>query len=320
MSVAVEGIDSAMLEELVAFARSCERNALVHWPALPHPADDALPSTWQQRLEHGSGVIVRQHGQIAGCLQAVGPIADFRPGAQGVYAPLTSCLVDDNVDVDRVFTTMFAALGELLAFAGTTLAAFTCFPHHIELNASLGQNGFGVRCADAVTAIADLPAVVPDIGFILEEIHWRDAAQIMEVKESLNAHLASSPMFMEHFRFTPESLAARSEQRQSVYIVALDGDRIVGFIESTFLGENYLTRSPHMRNICGAGVLPEYRNGGIMRALLIALANKYRDEGIVTLGVDYETFNPNARGFWERYFSPYTWSWERRFDMPWGAG
>ena len=74
-----------------------------------------------------------------------------------------------------------------------------------------------------------------------------------------------------------------------------------------------------MRNICGAGVLPEYRNRGIMRALLIALANRYRADGITALGVDYESFNPNARGFWQRYFSPYTWSWERRFDMPWGS-
>ncbi len=316
MPVAVEIIDPAMLEELVAFAQPFERDALARWPALPQPADGALRASWQKRLESGSGIVAREHGRIVGCLQTVGPIADFRPGTHGVYAPLTSCLVEDN-DADRIFTTMLTALGELPAYAGTTLAAFTCFPHHTALNASLTQNGFGVRCADAVTSISDLPTDVPDIGITIDEVHWRDALEILDVKESLNSHLASSPVFMEHFRFTPESLAKRSEQRQSVYIVARDGDRIVGFIEATYEGENYLTRSPRMRNICGAGVLPEYRNRGIMQALLIALASKYRSEGITSLGVDYETFNPTARGFWERFFSVYTWSWERRFDMPW---
>lgn len=318
MLAAVEIIDSTMLEELVAFSRPFERDALSRWPALPQPSVDALVGSWQKRLEQGSGVIARQHGRIVGCLQTVGPFPDFRPGAQGVYAPITSCLVEP-ADADRVFTDLFTSLGELPAHAGTTLAAFTCFPHHSEMNASLTQNGFGVRCADAITAIADLPTDLPDFDLTIDEVHWRDAVQLVEVKESLAAHLASSPMYMEHFQFTPEFVAWKSEQRESVHIVARDGDRIVGFIEATYFGENYLTRSPQMRNICGAGVLPGYRHRGIMQALLIALANRYRAEGITTLGVDYETLNPNARGFWERSFSPYTWSWERRFDMPWGA-
>ena len=318
MSIAVEVIDPAMLDELVAFAKPFERDALARWPAIPQPDEDALHASWQQRMESGTGVVARRHGQVVGCLQAVGPINEFRPSGQGVYAPITSCLAE-NAHADHVFTTMLTALGEVAAFAGTTLAAFTCFPHHTRLNASLTQNGFGVRCADAVTLISDLSADVPDSGLTIDEVHWRDVAQLAEVKESLAAHLASSPMHMEHFQFTPEFLAWKSEQRESVHIVARDGDRIVGFIEATYEGENYLTRSPQMRNICGAGVLPAYRNRGVMRALLVALANTYREEGIVTLGVDYETFNPNARGFWERFFVPYTWSWERRFDMPWGA-
>ncbi len=105
---------------------------------------------------------------------------------------------------------------------------------------------------------------------------------------------------------------------EALHFAARDGERIIGFIEATFEGENYLTVHPTMRNICGAGVLPEYRGRGVMRALLSVLAEKYRAEGITVLGVDYETQNPQARGFWESVFTPYTWSWERHFDRPWG--
>ena len=56
MLAAVEIIDSTMLEELVAFSRPFERDALSRWPALPQPSVDALVGSWQKRLEQGGGV------------------------------------------------------------------------------------------------------------------------------------------------------------------------------------------------------------------------------------------------------------------------
>ena len=317
MSLSIAEITSRDLEEIIAFATPFELDALQRFPAIPRPVDGALATSIERRFEHGSGVVARQGGAMVGLLHLIGPIPDFRPESTGIYAPLSSCLTTGDSQ-DRVITTMLTEVGNLPQFAGVNQCALSCYPHNRQLNRSLALNGFGVRCADAVTLIADLPADVPDTGLTIEEIYWRDAVQIIEAKESLATHLASSPMFMEKFAFTSEFVAWKSEERESVHLVARDGERIVGFIEATYEGENYLTRSPLMRNICGAGVLPEYRNRGIMYALLIALANKYREEGIVSLGVDYETFNPNARRFWERYFTPYTRSWERHFDMPWG--
>lgn len=316
--IAIEPLQPDDLEELLAYVQPVEQDLLQRWPAIPAPAADALLMSLQDRVQYGPGLIARDAGHIVGVLQTVGPFEDFRPGSSGVYGPLMSCLVSGD-QPDRLFTTLLTELGNLPQLTGTSIAAFTCLPHHTALSASLTQNGFGVRCADSVVAIDDLPTELTASPFSIEEVHWREAVTLVEIKESLASHLATSPMYMEHFQFTPEFVAWKSEERESVHIVARDGERIVGFIEATYEGENYLTRSPHMRNICGAGVLPEYRGRGIMRTLLIHLANRYRAEGITTLGVDYETFNPNARGFWESWFTPYTWSWERKFDFPWGS-
>lgn len=35
---------------------------------------------------------------------------------------------------------------------------------------------------------------------------------------------------------------------------------------------------------------------------------------LVQAAMDYETMNPTARGFWEKYFTPYTISLVRRID------
>lgn len=316
MGIAIAQVGINDLESLVAFATPFQADALQRFPALPQPDDHVLRHSFQSRLERGAGVVARENGDLVGCLLGVGPIENFRPGHFGVYGPITSCLVAGDHQ-DQVFTRLLTAFGELPQFAGTQIAAFTVFPYLHDLNASLSLNGFGVRCADAVVNIADLPATA-ETDVVIEQVAIADAVRLREVKQSLGTHLASSPVFQEEFQFTPEFIVWKSENRQSVHFAARDGDRIVGFIEATFEGENYLTVHPQMRNICGAGVLPEYRNRGIMRALLVALANYYRSEGITVLGVDYETQNPNARGFWERFFAPYTWSWERSFDRGWG--
>lgn len=318
MTLTIDVVQPGDLDGLVAFARKHEQALLTRYSSIPAPVPDALSTSLQYRLEHGTGVIARLNGDIVGCLTVVGPIEHFRPHAKGVYAPLLSCLAEGS-DIDRTFTSMLTELGGCSSLTGVDIAAFTCPVTDPAFNHTLSQNGFGVRCADAVVSLDDLPTLAPEIGLVIEEVPWQRATELIEPKRSLGKHLASSPMFMEHFDFSPEFIASKSEERQSVHVAARDGDRYIAYIEATFDGENYLTRSPQMRNICGAGVLPEYRNCGIMQALLVLLADKYRAEGVQALGVDYETFNPNARGFWERFFQPYTWSWERRFDLPWSA-
>jgi ubiquinone/menaquinone biosynthesis C-methylase UbiE len=49
-------------------------------------------------------------------------------------------------------------------------------------------------------------------------------------------------------------------------------------------------------------------------ALLIQLMRVLKQEGYRLLGVDCESFNPNARGFWSKYFEEYTHSVVRRID------
>jgi hypothetical protein len=39
-------------------------------------------------------------------------------------------------------------------------------------------------------------------------------------------------------------------------------------------------------------------------------------EGYPRLGVDFESYNPNAFGFWLKYFAVYTHGVIRRIDVP----
>ena len=67
-----------------------------------------------------------------------------------------------------------------------------------------------------------------------------------------------------------------------------------------------------MVNICGACMLQYHEV--VYTELLAFLLQTLKAEGYTRLGVDFESFNPTARGFWLRYFTPYTYSVARRID------
>jgi GNAT superfamily N-acetyltransferase len=79
-------------------------------------------------------------------------------------------------------------------------------------------------------------------------------------------------------------------------------------------GETFISRESDMINLCGAYLLSEFRGKGVYDALLGYAASVLAREGYVRIGVDFESFNPTARGFWLKHFTPYTTSVVRRIN------
>jgi GNAT superfamily N-acetyltransferase len=71
---------------------------------------------------------------------------------------------------------------------------------------------------------------------------------------------------------------------------------------------------PDYRHIDGAYCLPEHRGKGVFQNLLNFAIRTLKAENYTRLGVDFESINPTAYGFWMKYFTPYTHSVVRRID------
>ena len=133
--------------------------------------------------------------------------------------------------------------------------------------------------------------------FTLRELDREEIPLVRELRIKLSDHLACSPCFM---RTSEKELADRisaSEKSGTRLFAAFDYYRTVAFIEVGDSGETYLTWNTGMKSICGAYCLPEYRGKGV----------RY-------LGVDLETMNPAAAGFWRKQFTFYTSGLTRRVD------
>ncbi|MCL1888257.1 MAG: GNAT family N-acetyltransferase, partial [Kiritimatiellaeota bacterium] len=103
-------------------------------------------------------------------------------------------------------------------------------------------------------------------------------------------------------------------RRNSRIFVAPCGGRFAAYMEIKDGGENFTSHARDMMNICGASALPEVRGTGLYADLLRHVEAVLAKEGYARLGVDYESCNPTALGFWRKHFAAYTNSLVRRID------
>lgn len=187
------------------------------------------------------------------------------------------------------------------------------FAHDKESLDAFFTYGFGLRCIDAIRPMEEVICLVTE-GFVFEELSKSEVGKVRELRKLLSEHLGKSPCFMKSSEEEFNAWIMRAEGRDSRLFVARDDDKVIAFLEVTNDGENFATEDSRMKNICGAYCLPEYRGKDVFQNLLNATIHILKEDGYQLLGVDFESFNPTAYGFWLKYFTAYTKSVVRRID------
>lgn len=92
---------------------------------------------------------------------------------------------------------------------------------------------------------------------------------------------------------------------ESTWLAAKD-HRAIGFLqfEPRVEGASDLVSSPTTVAVSAAFVRPAHRSHGVATALLNTALGEYAHAGFTGCSVDFETFNPEARAFWLRSFTP----------------
>ncbi len=136
--------------------------------------------------------------------------------------------------------------------------------------------------------------------------------EIWQITEQLIDHLRKSPVFYPGKEFT-ESVYREFFSDESVELIAAtDHDRIVGIIEWNHEVDELLDPGIKSVNVGEAFVYPEYRGTGLAQHLLSAAKDKAYLAGARCMWVEHGTANPNARGFWNKYFTTYQYELVRR--------
>ncbi|MBE6752866.1 MAG: GNAT family N-acetyltransferase [Ruminococcaceae bacterium] len=280
-------------------------------PALP---ENVFLPTFDELAENGLGVAAVDGDTLLGFLCAYGP---WEPvyctrNVRGVFSPLHAhgAVKENRI---RIYHRLYQAAGEKWAKAGAASHAVTLCAHDTAANEAFYQYGFGVRCIDLIrpTDSFDYPSAE---GCMCSELPASRQSELRALRHGLADHLAQSPCFMaDSPEDTARWIAGREEKPPRTFVAEVGGS-VAAYIEMIPNGENFATYSPDMLNICGAYCLPQLRGQGIMQTLLNYALSVLRTEGIERLGVDCESFNLTARGFWTKHFAVYTHSVVRRID------
>jgi GNAT superfamily N-acetyltransferase len=274
-------------------------------------------------VENGLGVAAMIEDKLVGFLCSYWPREDAfgTTNIRGGYVPLyghgVACDIDEN-SRDRIYSKLYQAAAEKWVNAGIRSHAITLYAHDRAGERSFFYNGFGLRCLDLIRALDIIPsakdiqsATGDKVDYI--ELFRDEWVLLLNQHNALIDHLGNSPSFMFFETLNEESLYKQAEEDVRYFAAKLNG-KPIAYIKLSDSGENFATELDDIINICGAYCEPEYRGTGIYHNLLRHVMRELKREGYRLLGVDCESFNPTARGFWTKYFVEYTHSLVRRID------
>lgn len=298
------------MEEAGALARSNYREEMAAVRELPETA--ALPP-----LDHfaanGLGCAAFDNKRMIGFLGCYRPIERaFMTNAKGIFSPIHAhAAVKEGRD--KIYQRMYQAAAAKWAGEGAASHTIALYAHDTAALDAFFTYGFGLRCIDGIRPMEQSgPAEVK--GYVFAELKRAEFDRIISLRRQLARHLGESPCFMKMSDGEVEHwLGEAGAQNSRIFTASKDG-RTVAYLEAAEKGETFVTLVPEMLNICGAYCTPEHRGTGAAAALFQYLINTLRQDGYPLLGVDFESINPTAYGFWLKYFSPYTNSLVRRID------
>lgn len=266
------------------------------------------------------GVVAIENKQLMGFLAGYGPISEFFGKNQGIFVPIEGHGAIDN-NSEYIYTSLYREAAKYWASKGIFSHGIALYSHNEKLINNMFVNGFGMRCVDAMTSLKQNPLtflsvkdsqIKPKVSFA--EVGFDEIESIYSLRVKLEDHINESPIFFPARSGSLDDFRKQRLEKGSRFFVCKENDIIIAYCEITSEGENFASSCNQVINICGAYIEEEFRGSNIFTKLLGFTFDKIRETDISICGVDFESINPEAYGFWTKHFTPYTNSLVRRVD------
>jgi GNAT superfamily N-acetyltransferase len=216
--------------------------------------------------------------------------------------------------IDRLFQNTAAALGENFC----KNLRINVYAHDIEVLKTYIMSAFVMDTTDVIRDTA-LSVNAKTINYIFKEIdktellNYRD--DVIEFYRNLINHLRASPIFYPCNEFLPVEERFNDFLSDNIRIFTVfDGIKLVGMVISEPSDIELAAEDSNAMNLSDLFVATDYRGKGIAASLLEFASNELKKSGVNRLFVTHGTINPAARGFWDKYFTNYSFSMSRQIN------
>lgn len=289
----------------------CYREERSRVPVLPGAVE--LPDL-TYFADNGLGVAAYEDGKMLGFLCCTEPFdhAFGSTDARGVFSPMGANAAVTQ-DRDKIYAAMYQHAAQKWVKAGAVSHGICLYAHEEAAQQQFFRYGFGLRCIDAIQTMEPIACNLNE-GYEMEELTGETIDTAYPLEVMLNRHFYSSPLFMNRPLASREVFCSTFTADQGRCFLTKYKGKPCAYLMISQSGETCITEIPEYLHITGAYCLPEYRGRGVFQNLLSYAVNLLKKEGYTCLGVDYESLNPAAYAFWQKYFAAYTHGLVRRID------
>lgn len=289
----------------------CYREERSRVPDLPEAEE--LPDL-AYFADNGLGVAAYEEGKMLGFLCCTEPFdhAFGSTDARGIFSPMgANAAVIQNRG--KIYAAMYQHAAQKWVNAGAVSHGICLYAHDEAAQQQFFRYGFGLRCIDAIRTMEPVSCNLNQ-NYENEELTRDTIDTAYPLMAMLNRHYHSSPFFMNRLLVSSEDFCSTFTADQDRCFITKCEGKPCAYLMISKSGETCITENPEYLHITGAYCLPEYRGRDIFQNLLNYTVNKLKKEGYTCLGVDYESLNPAAYAFWQKYFTEYTHGLVRRID------
>lgn len=214
---------------------------------------------------------------------------------------------------------LFAKLADEVLKNGKTCFQIHLYAHDVEAQRLFSMMQFGFMSEKGVCRIEDTSENVEStylIKTLTNDEILESWDEIWGMTAAIVDHLKKAPVFYPGEEFTEEVYKEFFLDADTELHVAYDSDnKMIGMIETNQESDSLISESVKSVNIGEAYVLPEYRGRSLAGELLRYASEYEKERGAKYLWVEHGTANPNARGFWNKYFNTYQYELVRKIEL-----
>ncbi|MGF7144488.1 GNAT superfamily N-acetyltransferase [Anaerotaenia torta] len=291
--------------------------------ALPDSPDmDYIRRQLHTIIETGTGRIAIEKGRITGFL-AFEKAFPVKEGVYGATSPLFGygvrhgCGGCENREV--IIGRLFQDTAAELCRNYTQSIRVNVYAHDAKVLWMYIMTSFAMDVTEVVKD-TDMPMVSSSAhGFTYREVSKKELlkykSDIIELYRDLVNHLRVSPVFYHCRYFLPVEDRFDDFLSEDLRLfAAFEGDKLVGMIDSEPVDIAMFSNASKALCMGDVFVKPDYRGAGVAAELLRFANDELKKDGIRRLFVTHGTINPNARGFWDKYFTNYSYTMTRKID------
>lgn len=218
---------------------------------------------------------------------------------------------------EKTMLRLFQKLAETIVRDGMYDFSVNIYSDDVECLTAFHMMQFGNMSEHCVKILEDknLPPDSFKIKILDKQEIEKNWNEIWKATENIITHLKRSPVFYPGTEFTEDVYHNYFMSDTLELIVAFENDRFAGIIEWNTENCNLIGNEKCSANVGEVFVYPEYRGTGLSEKLLRFAESRAMAEGYKYMWVEHGTANPNARGFWNKYFTTCHYELVRRIGQ-----